>query len=339
MKKFITTIIIVILGFTKMYCQTNPQYEFYSNYDISSLTGGVKNCVEEAKCIEYALGLHDILRKDSLNEVDRLLGSLYLDGICLNNGNGNESNYNRESILIKVMHLNDRQRIDMLTRLYEIENTCYIRYATKDGNKINFQSAADNNEKNLIPVDFGAQLVSNGEYGNNHVLKFANPITKIDANLFNENIEMVRLPKNTKLSYINNATKNVSNLSWIEGRDAFSDRELISSDSTLIVVATAYLSEYSVPDCVRIIGNDCFRNCGLVKVMIPESVSKIESSAFSGCTNLNELHIQGNTVIELCENAFDENKGATWSIYVPKKILKQYKKKYPYLKKRLVGIK
>lgn len=325
----------LLFGTTKTFCQTNPQYEFYSNYDISALTGGVKNCVDEAECIEYALKLYDIIKEDSISEGDKFMAQLYTGLICHNNKGKIESASDLESVIVKVAHLNDRQRIDLLARLYEIEKTCYIMYTTTDGNALNFKTDR-NDEDNVITVDFGAHLVSNSKDKDDFLcLKFANQVTDIDANLFSENISSIVLPSSKKLNYLNNARKDVSNLKHVEGYDA-KNNLIIDGDSTLIVGAVWGMPDFLVPNCVKTLGEDCFRGSKIERINIPSSVMSIRSGAFDKCTELKYIVLEGDHVVDIDVNAFYEDSINMLNIYVPKKMQKLYKKEYPLLKKRFI---
>lgn len=325
----------LLLCTIKIYSQTNPQYEFYSNYDISALTDGVKNCVDEAECIEYALKLYDIVKCDSIGEGDKFMAQLYAGLICHNNKGKIESASDLESVLVKVAYINERQRIDLLVRLFEIEKNCYIMYETSNGEALKFKTER-NDKDNLIPVNFGTQIVSTSkERDGAFCLKFANPVTDIDANLFSENVSSIVLPISKNLNYCNNARKDVSNLKHIEGYDV-KNNLLIDSDSTLIVGAVSGLSELSVPNCVKVLGEDCFRNSKLERIIIPLSVTTIKSGAFDKCVELKDIVLESENVVDIDENAFYEESVNAFNIYVPKKILKLYKKKYPVLKKRFI---
>lgn len=332
-------ILLSLLFFTiKTYSQVNPQYEFYSNYDISALTGGVKNCVDEAECIEYALKIYDIVKCDSIGEGDAFMAQLYAGLICHNNKGKIESASDLESVLIKVAYMNDRQRIDLLSRLYEIEKMCYIMYDTTDGEALNFKTER-NEEDDAISVNFGTQLVSTSKEGEGKLcLKFANPVTDIDANLFSENVSSIVLPVSKKLNYCNNARKDVSNLKHIEGYDV-KNNLLIDSDSTLIAGAVFGLSEISLPDYVKTLGEDCFRNSQLERINIPSSVRTIKAGAFDKCIELKDIIFESENIVDIDENAFYGESVNLLNIYVPKKMQKLYKNKYPFLKKRIMVMK
>ena len=328
----------LLFGSANAYCQTNPQYEFYFNYDVSALTGGIENCVHEARSIEHTLKLYDILYKDSLSENEKFLAQMYAALIICYSSKGQlESAADLESLFYKVACLTDRQRIDLLVRLYNIEKNCYIRYTTADGEMLGFKSVED--EDGGISVSFGASLVSNvREEEGVCCLKFGSPVTEIDASIFAENVSSIVLPISKNLRYLSNTRKDVYALEHIEGYDVKDHQSLIDKDSVLVVAAVAGLSEFSVPSCVRILGEDCFRNSKLERVVVPTSVTSIKSGAFDKCANLKEVILEGEQVISFEENAFFEDTLESLKIYVPKKVLKQYRKKYPLLKKRFSAI-
>lgn len=329
----------LLFGSANAYCQTNPQYEFYFNYDVSALTGGIENCVHEARSIEHTLKLYDILNKDSLSENDKFMAQKHaVLIICYSSKGQLESAANLESLSYKVACLTDRQRIDLLVRLYNIEKSCYIKYTTTDGEILDFKSEED--DDGAIPVNFGVSLVSNvREMDGGHCLKFGNPVTEIDANIFAENVSGIVLPTSKSLRYLSNTRKDVYALEHIEGYDVKDHQSLIDKDSVLVVAAVAGLSEFSVPCCVRILGEDCLRNSRLERVVVPLSVTSIKSGAFDKCVNLKEVVLEGEQVMSFEENVFFEDTLESLKIYVPKKVLKLYRKKYPLLKKRFIALK
>lgn len=82
---------------------------------------------------------------------------------------------------------------------------------------------------------------------------------------------------------------------------ADSDSRLTNTDGFVYVVAedgtadhrllwyspTAKVKQYTVPEDVRIIGQEAFVNCKQLKeVTLPEGVEEIRASAFQGCTGI-----------------------------------------------------
>ena len=71
------------------------------------------------------------------------------------------------------------------------------------------------------------------------------------------------------------------------------------------------MTSVTIPNSVTSIGSSAFSGCsGLTSVTIPNSVTSIGSSAFSGCKGLTAVTI-GNSVTSIGEYAFDSDNLAT----------------------------
>ena len=63
--------------------------------------------------------------------------------------------------------------------------------------------------------------------------------------------------------------------------------------------------DVNVPENVRIIGKEAFKDCsGLKNIIIPDSVTTIEDSAFAGCSNLTSLEFP-NSITSIGDCAFE----------------------------------
>ena len=65
----------------------------------------------------------------------------------------------------------------------------------------------------------------------------------------------------------------------------------------------SFITTISIPDSIRVIGNNAFYNSSLTAVKIPDSVTTIGSEAFNGCGNLSSVVI-GKGVTSIGNNAF-----------------------------------
>lgn len=77
-----------------------------------------------------------------------------------------------------------------------------------------------------------------------------------------------------------------------------------------------------VPNSVHRISKDAFRCTDIESVIIPDSISVIESETFQYCSRLKEVHIP-NSVVKIEIRAFDYCLGLT-SIYIPKSVEEIY---------------
>jgi len=120
-----------------------------------------------------------------------------------------------------------------------------------------------------------------------------NSVTDIDSNVF-------FICNN--LTAINVETNN-PNYCSVEG-------VLFNKDkTTLIQYPVGKQGTYTIPDCVRIVGNGAFEWCsGLTSVTIPDSVTYIGCDTFAHCTSLTSVTI-GNGVTNIRYNAFDRCNG------------------------------
>lgn len=78
---------------------------------------------------------------------------------------------------------------------------------------------------------------------------------------------------------------------------------------------------------VEIIGASSFRKCTKLKsIVLPKSIDELGKNAFYGCKKLQSITINANSVVDIADNAI---KGISKKaiIKVPKKLLKNYKKK------------
>ena len=114
----------------------------------------------------------------------------------------------------------------------------------------------------------------------------------------------------------NNPFLRCSGLTEIKGKFASEDGRCLIIDGVLNSFAPAGLTEYTVPDSVTTIGGSAFSGCSsLTSVTIPDSVAIIGWYAFSGCSSLTSVTIPDSvTTIEAF--AFDDCSSLT-SVTIP----------------------
>ena len=229
--------------------------------------------------------------------------------------------------------------LDMLYRIYEIENTSQIIYSTVDNMPIPFNNTYDFRDN--IDVDFGSKIIVNERYGKvidedfaEYALRFASPVTKIDPNLFNSNMNIIVLPSIQNMSYTSSPNIMTNHLSVIKGYDVLDYISLISKDNTLIVAATASHLVYKVPDMVTKIGAGALRGSTAWEVIIPENVKSIGDRAFDK-TLIADYYFLSDEAPILGESVFGDIMNANVMIYVPKKALRKYKNAWKPLKKHI----
>ena len=95
-----------------------------------------------------------------------------------------------------------------------------------------------------------------------------------------------------------------SSLTEFKGKFASVDGRCLVVDEKLIFFAQCGLTEYTIPDSVTSIGNTAFSGCSsLTSITIPDSVVSIGEGAFWGCDSLTSVTI-GNGVTSIGDYAF-----------------------------------
>ena len=195
---------------------------------------------------------------------------------------------------------------------------CQILYTSTDGNVVT---------PNATDV-FGANIVSNTYENGQGVITFDGEVTKIGYMAFCEcsTLASIVIPQsvtsigrysfhcNTALTTITlpesvtaidlNPFIGCVNLAEFKGKFATSDGRSLIVDTSLHAIATAGITEYTVPENVTAICDDTFNACGsITSVTIPDSVISIGNYAFYGCGQLENVEI-GNGVTTIGASAF-----------------------------------
>ena len=83
-----------------------------------------------------------------------------------------------------------------------------------------------------------------------------------------------------------------TSLSSFSGALASSDNRSLIDGGTLIAIAPAGLTEFTVPSDVTSLGKSVFSNCSeLIKIQLPEGLENIGDGAFKGCSKLKSIMI------------------------------------------------
>ena len=240
-------------------------------------------------------------------------------------------------MLAKYFGLSDKHLVDLYYRVYQLEHTSVIKYNTINNNPLNFQ-CVDSLDTGII-VDFGTSLVSNHKKdSDSYNLRFASPVIRIAPELFSESVTNIKLPFTDSLTYMSSPNICVKNLCRIEGKDVIDNTALINKSGVLIAAAVKGKNSYSVPEGVKEIGAGAFRGCSLKELVIPETVTTIGLNALSDCPQMESITIKAEDVCRISESCFDEQTITHITIYVPKKVVKSYKKILPSLKKQIKSI-
>lgn len=137
----------------------------------------------------------------------------------------------------------------------------------------------------------------------------------IGANAFSgTSLKAINIPENVEI--IGNEAFKCETLEKIEGKYASRDNMCLIVDNTLIQLADAKgmtLTEYTIPEDVKVIGNGVFMNySNLTRITIPEGVEKIGMHAFNGC-NLSSLILP--STLKYIENFMFCNNKDLYEVY------------------------
>ena len=234
---------------------------------------------------------------------------------------------------------NNKDKVQLVHRLYEIEHTSIIQYTTDDGESLNFKTDSDTLSKNT-EVDFGTTLEANtSDFWGAKKLWFASPVTKIDPAIFAQNVSYIKFPSSSGLKYESSPSMCVTNLSHLDGLDVINNRLLVDKDGTLIAAAVAGLKDFTIPNQISRIGEGAFRGCTLKSITIPENVESIGDGAFEICSEMESITILSPNLIHIGNSSFETGKEYKYKIYVPKQCYKAYRQQHPSLKRRFKKIK
>ena len=73
----------------------------------------------------------------------------------------------------------------------------------------------------------------------------------------------------------------------------------------------ANLKQVDFPQAVEIIGEQCFYQSGLTKVVVPHNVTRIQRYTFSGCQNLREVTFANDSKTQKIDEYAFKNSGVT----------------------------
>ena len=141
--------------------------------------------------------------------------------------------------------------------------------------------------------------VESGYDGTYGYIRFNNDVTKIPAGAFAgcTSVEAIYLPDGVQKVGIG-AFGGCTALHSIYSINSIDNYKALVIDGTLLAVAPAKLTEYTIPAGITKIGAGAFSGCKtLKKVIIPEGVKAIEAGAFNDCEKLEYLEIPNSLTI------------------------------------------
>ena len=86
----------------------------------------------------------------------------------------------------------------------------------------------------------------------------------------------------------------ISEPSWIKQPIEVNVGSAVTSITGYTFLYCRSLTNVTIPDSVTSIGDSAFSGCGLTSIVIPDSVTSIGDSTFSGCHNITNITISNN---------------------------------------------
>ena len=147
-----------------------------------------------------------------------------------------------------------------------------------------------------------------------------NSVTTIGEGAFLDckNLTSVTIPNSVK-TIGRGAFAYCSSIKEFNGGSAFINGRCLIIDGKLVAFAPAGIAEYTIPNSVTTIGGSAFSGCNnLTSVNIPNSVTTIGESAVSGCESLKSVTIP-NRATTIGEDAFKYCRNLT-SVTIPNSV-------------------
>lgn len=162
-------------------------------------------------------------------------------------------------------------------------------------------------------------LIERIESNNCGLMVFSDTITKLNDGAFSYTaLTSITIPKSVKLIG-DNAFLGCAYLKEFRGKFASEDSRCLVNGRTLKRFAPAGLSEYTIPNNIATIGERAFEsckilshvvipnavvqigraafcNCGLLDLVLPDSVREIECDAFAGCQKLKQVQLPAGSI-------------------------------------------
>lgn len=176
------------------------------------------------------------------------------------------------------------------------------------GNTVLYYTTTDGNV--VTPYDtkaFGVDIISNEYSDGCGKITFDGVVTTLGTNLFynNATLESITIPE-TVTEIAATAFRTATALKQFKGKGASADGRSVVFDDTLVAVACAGTSEFTLPDGVKKMNGYLFyQQKNIEKVNLPEGLTEIGSYAFYQCSALTTINIPESITI-LGESMFYE---------------------------------
>lgn len=173
--------------------------------------------------------------------------------------------------------------------------------------------------------------------GYKHEHRCANAADTVPAAIFKQFTSAILFPPAAQLNYPSSSKMRMDELAYMEGVDVIDNLSLVDRNKTLIAAATKQILSYKVPNGVVRIGSGALRGVSLLMADLPESVQEIDDYAFADAY-IERLYIRTTRFPKISNLAFGPVTEDHISLYVPKKLVKKYKKMFPGIKQYIYPI-
>ena len=131
---------------------------------------------------------------------------------------------------------------------------------------------------------FGANIVSNDYVDGQGIITFDDEVTFIGSDAFNQsssnNLETITLPQSVSAIAPGAFYNSSSHLNHFYGKYSSEDGRCLIDDGRVMAFAPSGLTDYTLPEGIRIIGERSVESEELRTIVIPEGVTTIEDQAF-----------------------------------------------------------
>ena len=203
-----------------------------------------------------------------------------------------------------------RYGASIVSNKYDAEKECWVITFDGDVTTIGYSAFEDCSNLTSITIPNSVTTIGDSAFsGCSSLTSITIPdnVTTIEYRAFKgcSSLTSVTIPDSvTKIE--GQTFMHCSSLKEINSKYASEDHRCLIIDGMLDSFARAGLTEYIIPDSVTTIGNSTFSGCSSLRsITIPDSVTTIENLAFEDCSSLTSITIP-DSVTKIGALAFDD---------------------------------